>query len=186
MKHLMITVDWYGPYLTIESAKKEGAFPRLYLAIGNRAYEHGEPKLQYVGIGRPIAGRMTAKHHKLSKLSVARTQIWLGEVITAEPGGRKAKQTPMTLDYAEWLHAYYLQLPLNEKKTVREPGLSVTVMNRWWARQWRQDWEYDSVPRPHPDWPDLIDYPHYHKEPARMVWFDKRNTRYDGRRGFAG
>jgi hypothetical protein len=93
-------------------------------------------------------------------------QIWLGEIATAEPSGKKLKVTKATLDFAEWLHARFLQLPLNEKKTKALPPRSVTVMNRWF----KTDYETPRRNRPHPNWPDLIDFPSYDL-PARMIWF---------------
>jgi hypothetical protein len=96
-------------------------------------------------------------------------------VSTAEPSGKRLKVTPATLDYAEWLHARFLHLPLNDKKTKRLPPRSVTVLNRWFGC----DYETARGKRPHKDWPDLIDYPDYDL-PARAVWFGTpgKQTKY--------
>ncbi len=170
-KHLMIAVNWFGPYWdlaeTREVARNEWDHA-LYMCIGMRPYQR-KPAMQYVGIGKSVHTRMTEDHHKLKEVTRER-QIWLGEIATAEPGGRKLKVTAATLDYAEWLHARFMQLPLNEKKTKTLPPRSVTVLNKWWKR----DYETPRRNRPHPDWPDLIDYPHWDSAPARMVWFGRR------------
>jgi hypothetical protein len=101
-------------------------------------------------------------------------EYWLGEIATAEPSGRRMKVTKATLDYAEWLHARFLHLPLNEKKTKRVPRRSVTVLNRWWC----EDYETPRRHRPHPDWPDLIDFPSF-ELPARVIWFGGRQRRFE-------
>lgn len=170
-KHLMIAVNWYGPYADVDEARLSARHDYdhgLYLAIGRRKRETAAAGLQYVGIGNSIHTRLKRDHHKLSKL-VSGYRLWLGEIVTAEPGGRRMKVTRSTLDYAEWLHARFLRLPLNEKKTKALPPRSVTVLNRWF----RKDYETPFTRRPHPDWPDLIDYPDFGR-PARAVWFGAR------------
>lgn len=168
-KHLMIAVDWFGPY-DLDSAReaaKSDYGHALYMCLGRRPYQRSRT-LQYVGIGNSVHTRLTEEHHKLQQVTRER-QIWLGEIVTAEPSGKKLKVTRATLDYAEWLHARFLQLPLNEKKTKALPPRSVTVMNRWF----KTDYETKYERRPHADWPDLIDYPDYNL-PARLVWFGNK------------
>lgn len=168
-KHLMIAVDWFGPYDLDEArevAKSDYAHA-LYMCLGRRSYQRAQ-MLQYIGIGQNVYTRLKADHHKLQEVTRER-QLWLGEIATAEPSGKKLKVTRATLDYAEWLHARFLKLPLNEMKTKALPPRSVTVLNRWF----KTDYETPRRKRPHPDWPDLIDYPGYNI-PARMVWFGSR------------
>lgn len=167
-RHFMIAVDWFGPY-DLEGANKAAGADwenGLYMCIGKRPYQRVQT-MQYVGIGIHVHTRLKEEHHKLQEVTKQR-QIWLGEIVTAEPSGKKIKVTPATLDYAEWLHARFLRLPLNEKKTKGLPPRSVTVLNRWW----KTDYATPRRKRPHPDWPDLIDYPSYDL-PARLVWFGK-------------
>ncbi len=170
-KHLMIAINWYGPYRDIDEARqraREDYEHALYLAIG--ACEREAPvSLQYVGIGVAVHTRLNARHHKLSLIAYGR-ELWLGEIAAAEPSGKRLKATRTTLDFAEWLHARFLGLPLNERKTKQLPSRSVTVLNRWY------DTDYETPrDRPHPDWPDLIDYPDYDL-PARAVWFGGRQV----------
>lgn len=165
-KHFMIAVNWFGPYRTIEDARNvayEYWWHGLYMAIGRKS-EDVVRGIQYIGIGEEVYKRIKDDHHKMS-LIVDEFEIWIGEVATAEPSGKRMKATRSTLDYAEWLHARFLKLPLNEKKTKSLPPLSVTVLNRWY------DKDFETVAsRPHSGWPDLIDYPG-NSEPARTVWF---------------
>jgi hypothetical protein len=165
-KHFMVAVDWYGPYDGIaaaQSSAKEFYGAGLYMAIG-RCVGDTAARLQYVGISSNLGSRVSAFHSQLSR--VRDCQIWLGEVATALPPGRRVKATPPTLDYAEWLHARFLALPLNDKKTKTVPPIGVTVLNRWYECE-----EFEKpLARPHPDWPDLIDFPHW-QLPARTVWF---------------
>jgi hypothetical protein len=107
-------------------------------------------------------------------LVVRERQIWLGEIATAEPSGRKLKVTKATLDYAEWLHARFLNLPLNLAKTKSLPPRGVTVLNRWF----NTDYETPRGRRPHKDWPDLIDFPDLEELPARAVWFGSRQRHF--------
>lgn len=172
-KHLMIAIDWYGPYKTLEAARgaaKPYDWPGLYMLIG-KVGEERSSKIQYVGISRSVSTRLNSKHHRLGARAIEASGIrdigiWLGEVATAEPGGKKMKATKTTLDFAEWLHARFMGLPLNGMKTKSPPPRSVTVLNRWW----KTDFQTPMSRRPHPDWPNLIDYPTYGL-PARTVWF---------------
>lgn len=162
----MIAIDWFGPYSLDEAhlAARNDFEHGLYLCLGKTAYQRNT-SVQYVGIGNALHVRLHKHHHKLQKVTKSR-QIWLGEIATSEPSGKKLKVTKTTLDLAEWLHARFLRLPLNEKKTKTLPSRSVSVMNRWFRRDYETPWKR----RPHPDWPDLIDFPSYGM-PARLVWF---------------
>lgn len=172
MKHFAIVVDWYGPY-TLAAALEAARYDYstgLYVGLGKLKYERGRAKPQYIGLSKNLRSRI-ANHHKLPYITKDMS-IWLGEVATADPSGRKRKTTATSLDYAEWLHAFFLQLPLNRKKTVKAPDRSVTVLNRWW----KTDYETPRVHRAHPLWPDLIDFigP---RTGAKVVWFGKKQER---------
>jgi len=168
----MIAIDWYGPYLTLKEARAEADIAGFYMVIGRR---QGQKRagLQYIGIGGRVATRLNERHHAIRYVQPEGRKIWLGMVSTAEPGGRKLKATPKTLDYGEWMHALYCRLPLNKMKTKNEPPVSVTVINRWLTAYEDEETEnYEWVSRPHADWPDLIDFPDAYEKEARMVWFD--------------
>jgi hypothetical protein len=180
-KHLMIAIDWFGPY-SLDDARRaaanDGYGPGLYMCTGRREGEEVSA-IQYVGIGKALQARLIPGHHKL-QLVVAERRLWLGQISTAEPSGKKIKVTQAGLDYAEWLHARFLRLPLNDKKTKSLPPRSVTVLNRWFRAD---DWT-GRRNRPHPDWPDLIDFPAY-EMPARAVWFGGRQRRFLASDGYA-
>lgn len=173
MKHLAVVIDWYGPYSVAEAltaSKRDGYSSGLYVGIGKLRYERGPSKPQYIGLSKNLKSRL-ASHHRLPAISRDVT-LWLGEIATFEPPGKKRKAVTASLDYAEWLHAFFLQLPLNDKKTINPPRRPVTVLNRWW----RTDYETPRVKRPHALWPDLIDFigPEYS---AKVVWFGKKLKR---------
>jgi hypothetical protein len=122
-------------------------------------------QLQYVGLATDLASRINGYHHKLP-LITRELEIWLGEVVPPRTPGRKIKVTDRILDLSEWAHAYFLQLPLNQRKTINPPDLPITVYNRWW----KTDFKTPRKHRPHPDWPDVIDFIGQEYE-AKLVWF---------------
>lgn len=179
-RHLMIAVDWFGPYNSLEEARdaaSEWDWSGLYVCVGKLAKQQ-KPAMQYVGISNQLSGRLSKRHHKLGLDADAADpmrdpKIWLGEVVTAEPSGKKVKVTKATLDYAEWLHARFLRLPLNDRKTKTLPSRTVTVMNRWW----KTDFKTPRRNRPNAGWPDLIDFQGIDL-PARTVWFGGRQRTF--------
>ena len=171
-KHLMIAIDWYGPYSSkaeAASAASEWYDDGLYLAIGPHKTKKS---LKYIGLSKNLGVRLTRYHHKLDHMRIE--EVWLGEVVTAEPSGKKLKVTKATLDYAEWLHAYFLDLPWNNKKKTQAPFKPVTVLNRWW----KTDLSTPRRNRPHPNWPNLIDHPRYN-QPSRAVWFGRKQELFE-------
>jgi len=168
MKHVAIVVDWYGPYAVKNAlmAAKYDYDKGLYLFIGKRRYQHGQPATQYIGLSKKLSTRLSQQCKSKLQEITRDAKLWLGEVGTAEIAGPKVKRTPVTLDVVEWLHAYFLHLPLNERKTIKPPDRSATVLNRWWHIDYQTRW----VKRPHPSWPDIIEYLGPNNS-AKLVWF---------------
>lgn len=157
MSHISIAVDWYGPYCTetAKTAAKEDFSDGLYMLIGKVKHQKRSSELQYVGIAKDLYNRVNEKtHHKIKYVS-QQCNIWLGEVVTIGIPGRKQKATDMQQDLAEWCHAYFLQLPLNDKKKINPPFRPCTVLNRWWSKN---DFEKPLRKKPHGMWPDIIDF----------------------------
>lgn len=171
MKQLTIIVDWFGPYSLEEAiiAAKKDYQGGLYMAIGKSSIAKTQKSLQYIGLSSRLANRL--KGHSVLSL-ITELDIWLGEVVTAEPPGKKFKKITTTLDYAEWFHAYLLKLPKNKKKRKSPPSRTATLLNRWWKEDYNTPWKH----RPHPSWPDLFDYP-YENYPIKIVWFGKYQKR---------
>ncbi len=170
MKHLVVVIDWYGPYslekaiLAVNSGDYEMG---LYMCLGKLKGKHGPSKIQYVGIaGKDLKSRLNDNHAKLQLVTRDR-KIWLGEVGSLGVPGKKKKKTNPALDFSEWAFTYFVKPALNQKKKITPPAKPVTVLCRWWKTT-----GYDKAwtKRPHPDWPDLIDYlgPGYK---AKLVWF---------------
>lgn len=173
-KHLMIAINWRGPYSDLEEAKclaRDQYEDGLYMCEGKEPRQR-KSRLQYIGIGSTLYTRLKEDHHKLSRVTKER-KIWLGEICTAEPSGKRMKFTKTTLDQAEWLHVWLLGLPLNDKKSASPPSRSVTVLNRWW----KKDYETPRKRRGHPEWPDLLDFP-TDGQVARSVWFGSKHLTY--------
>ena len=168
MKHLAVVVDWYGPY-SAEEAEKSARLDYesgLYLGIGKLKHQKSPPVPQYVGLSKNLAVRLS--NHNKSPMITRVARIWLGEVATAEVPGVKSKKTAATLDLAEWALAYFMKIPLNSKKRLSSPDHSISLLNRWW----RKDYETPWVRRPHARWPDFIDYMGDHL-PAKLIWFGR-------------
>ncbi len=156
MRHFVTVIDWYGPF-TFEEAKaaaKADFASGLYLCTGRRAYQRGKPSIQYVGIAqKSMATRINNSHHKLTKVTKD-CAIWIGEVSSLGWPGRRAKKTSPALDFAEWALVYFLAPALNAKKHKTPPARDVTVLNRWW----KKDYETPYSNHQTKNWPDLIEY----------------------------
>ncbi len=169
MAALSVTVDWYGPYDSIQSAQeaaREEFDNGLYIGIGKSKWDR-EVAIQYIGIAESLASRVGERHKKLS-LIVRDLEIWLGEVSSfGKPGRRRNASIPAHLDLAEWAFIYFLDLPLNDRKKVRHPYAPVTVHSRWYDIQYN----LREAP-PHPDFPIMIDF--IGKEDGAKIQFTDR------------
>jgi len=166
-KHVAIVVDWYGCYSLPEATDiaKEDYSDGLYMLVGKVKHQKDAQRLQYIGIAKNLFDRVNKNHERVLELS-QECNIWLGDVVSFGIPGTKIKITDAQLDLAEWLHSYFLELPLNERKKEYPPSTPATVINRWWFK----DYETLRKQRPHKDWPDVIDYSG--KEyGAKVVWF---------------
>ena len=169
MKTIVSVIDWVGPYSWSEAAAASADYEDgVYVAIGKTKRQRSS-RLQYVGLASNLSSRINGYHHKLEKIT-RDLEIWLGEVVSPRTPGKKLKVTDRMLDLSEWAHAYFLQLPLCERKTTNPPDGAITVYNRWWSKL------ADDAPRkkrPHEDWPDFIEFIGYEYD-AKTVWFGRR------------
>lgn len=118
-KHIAIVVDWFGPF-SFEQARaiaRAHFADGLYMLIGKVKYQKANPKLQYIAVAKGLYARLGRQHHAVPKLT-RDLKIWLGEVASIGIPGRKRKVVHTQLDLAEWVHSYFLDLPLNERKIV--------------------------------------------------------------------
>ncbi len=167
-------VDWYGPYTgagggAVRSAQAAAAVdygPGLYLAIGHgETLRRGPLTMLYMGISSNIASRVTPQHTTLASLSIS--SIWLGEIGSAGIPGRRAKRTNPNLDIVEWMSAYFLRIPYNDKKRVNPPWTSAVILNRWWQPDYNTP-----ASRPVARWADVIEWD-LSKQTANLVWFGR-------------
>ena len=173
-------VDWYGPYDSVKAAKaairKWGFGEVLYMAAGTVGRQ-SVPKLQYIGITTGFEGRMNTEHKVRTTIKEEGLSIYLGEVASQAVAGRKGKHhhkgftIPVYL--AESALAFFLQLPLNSDKRCSRPKDSVVLISRWW----KTDVDTRSRRRPHPDWPDFIEYDE-HSDTGAVVWHGGRRKHY--------
>ena len=173
-KHVAIVVDWFGPYDYGDafSAACEDFQGGLYMGIGKIKHQKSQAQLQYIGISSNSLSDRLKYHSSLSKLN-QELSLWLGEVASFGVPGKKNKVTEPQLDLAEWLHIYFLRLPLNQKKLQHPPYTPATVLNRWWFT----DYETPRKQRPSPCWPDLIDFLGV-DHGARVIWFGRKTVRW--------
>ena len=173
MTHVAIIVDWYGPY-TFDDARvaaKEDYADGLYLVIGKKKGERSR-RIQYVGVSNNLSQRVSNGHHKIHEVTRDR-EFWLGEIGSIGLPGKKRSVIDERIDLAESAHAFFLQPPLNDRKTYYAPRKPLTVLNRWWRRDYETAWKR----RPHKDWPELIDFTGI-EYGARLVWFGGRVERW--------
>ncbi|MBN2007816.1 hypothetical protein JW960_00565 [candidate division KSB1 bacterium] len=155
MTNIPVIIDWFGPYSRDEAidAAKNDYIDGLYMLIGKTKYQKQKACPQYIGLSDNLFRRLSNGHNAINQLS-QELKLWLAE--NGSPGipGRKLKKTNIGLDLAEWAHTFFMELPLNDKKTMKPPDNPVLVVNRWW----KTDYETRRNKRPHCDWPDIIDY----------------------------
>jgi len=172
MVMLSLIVDWSGPFDSMgaaqEAATKYELGEVLYLATGKLVRQRIS-HIQYVGIAGNLKKRFDDQNHHI--VNVTRDcKIWIGEISSHSVAGRKSKSHPvkhsLAVYRAEWLIAYFLKLPLNSSKRKRPPPGSLVVFSRWFHR----DFEERYANRPHPEWPDFIEYDHDYDH-AQLAWF---------------
>jgi hypothetical protein len=153
-----------------------GAFEVLYMAagtVGNQTV----PKLQYVGITKNFDNRLNSEHKIRTTIKEEGLSIYIGEVASQAVAGRKAKHhhkgftVPVYL--AESAIAFFLQLPLNSDKRCSRPNSSIILISRWW----KTDLDSRNRRRPHPDWPDMIEYD-AHSDIGSVVWHGGRRKHF--------
>ena len=165
-KHVSTVIDWRGSYDLKEAQKVTWHEDNngLYMFIG-RTKGQRKDRLQYVGIAEKyLYDRFHKDHHIIKQLDPDTLSIWIGEITSAGIPGKKPKKIGTAIDLSEWAMAYFLQLPLNDKKTKNPPTDAVSVYNRWW----KKDYETPRR-RPRNDWPDLIDFVG-HDYDSRLMW----------------
>jgi len=170
-ENIASAVNWYGPYNTIAEARKAAQSDYkdgLYAIIGyNPDASARRKELLYVGVGAPLSSRLIDSHHKMGSMEIA--QIWLGEISSPKKAGKRLKKIEPHLDIVEWMIAYFLCLPNNEKKRASPPDSSGVILNRWFKAE---DYE-TSLPRPVARWADVIEYDAGYGT-ANLVWFGRR------------
>lgn len=175
-----VVVDWYGPYDSVKEANaaiREWDFGEvLYVAAGTVGRQ-SVPKLQYVGITKGFERRMNKLHKVRTTIAEEGLSIYLGEVSSQGVAGRKAghhhKRFTIPVNLAESAIAFFLQLPLNSDKRCSRPKDSVVLLNRWW----KVDIDTRSRRRPHPDWPDFIEYDGV-SDTGSVVWHGGRRKHF--------
>jgi len=175
-----VVVDWYGPYGSVKEANaaiREWGFGEvLYMAAGTVGRQ-SVPKLQYVGITKGFERRMNTRHKVRTTIADEGLSIYIGEVSSQAVSGRKAshhhKGFTIPVNLAESALAFFLQLPLNSDKRCSRPRDSVVLLNRWW----KTDIDTRSRRRPHPDWPDFIEYDGV-SDTGSVVWHGGRRKHF--------
>lgn len=166
-KHLVVGIDWFGPYRLEEARRAAYEYGKggLYLCVGKRRGQH-RPYPQYVGKSNGSLYSRLSRDHATLSLVTREQRLWCGVIATGNVPGRRKLLTPQAVRLAEWAIARFMRLPLNTKLRNKLPPDPITVLSRWWCT----NLETPRFHRPHPDWPDLIDYlgPDYR---TRLVWF---------------
>lgn len=157
-------IDWVGPFASIAelraAAADFGVGETLYLAIGSRPRQR-QSHIQYVGITTDLGSRFNGKHPIQTLLKPSNLRLFIGIVTSQSVAGRKARHQPVRfstpLYLAETALAFLMEIPLNKDKRCNPPKDSVVVVNRWY----RTDFDTRRRRRPHPMWPDLVEFDCY-------------------------
>lgn len=174
-----LVVDWSGPFDSIDAcrnaAKEYAVGECLYMAAGMRRYQRTS-SLQYVGLSTDPESRFTNQHHKLPEVT-RNFKVWIGQVVSHSIAGRRAQHQPsshsVAVGLAEWMLAYFLQLPLNVQKRANPPPDSAVLLNRWF----NPDFATRRKQRVYDDWPDFLEFeidPHNGEVFAQLNWFATR------------
>jgi hypothetical protein len=174
-------IDWYGPYHSVAgaraSARDLGFGETIYVAIGSVGRQ-STPKLQYVGITKDFPTRPNTAHPIRRRIQEDGLSLYLGDVASQGVSGRRpahhSKTHSSLLDLAEDAIAFLLELPLNRDKRCARPKDSIIIVNRWWHDDDRRKHR-----RPHPDWPDLLEYDD-HSDFASICWHGGVRRRLNG------
>jgi hypothetical protein len=170
---LTISIDWYGPYQSLGDARRQGIASDLgeFLYL---AYRTDGQSNSYVGLSSNVSSRLTSSHHVLGNWPVGSGQLWIGVIASQYEAGRKPFGSYSAhsgeLHFAEHMTAYFVETSDNVRKRTNRPDRSGVLLNRWFrgAAPWKRHGH-----RPHPDWPDLIEY-EANESLARIVWFGGR------------
>jgi len=176
-------IDWHGPLparRAWRAAEEQGWSEGLVVALGLRRplfYPLRRRPVQHVGIyyvANELPDDRTA--HALRRLTRSATRVWLGVPVSRglddeeDETGCEAPR-PHDLQSAEHGLAYFLRARLDRRARSERPEHSFVVLNRWY------DWRDGSKrARPHPDWPDIIDYDRAAGH-VRLVWVEARSGR---------
>jgi hypothetical protein len=175
---LMIAVDWYGPFKSLASAKRQcvqsGVDDFLYLAISTDGKDRS-----YVGLSASPMGRLTENHHVLGGLEEGDIDLWIGLVSSQTEAGRRPGDARTThsaaLNIAEHSLAYFLETTENVRKRRSHPQRSVALFSRWFGSS--EPWKRHAH-RAHRAWPDFIEFDADDKT-ARLAWFGGKLVKYD-------
>lgn len=169
-------IDWCGPFRSIESAcdavAHEGYGEALYMAIGAR---QGQSKthIQYVGITADLTARFNGTHPIQQLVRPNTLRLYVGVVTSQAVAGKKAsyhaKNFSIPLYLAESALAFLMEIPLNKNKRCSPPKDSIVVVNRWY----REDFATRRRRRPHPTWPDLVEYD-WSEGTGDLAWHGRR------------
>lgn len=172
--------DWYGPYTSVERAKREcdehGLDKGLVLVLGkntDRSAKSQSHRLQLVA--KRVLATFIDEIAALDRLdSQSPVEIWLGNPHHLPVDMQGSNQQEPDLWQSKWVWVKALQPPLNEKMTVGPPERRVVVRNYFGGVR---DSDDDSL-----FWlPDIIDFPYRKDERNQnlnidMYWTDQRGN----------
>jgi hypothetical protein len=176
MSEMAVVVGWYGPYPDIDAARRAATNDYqdgLYVAFGYTDLPaRGRPRFLYVGVGSPLASRLSATHHAIGIDGVAKiTSIWLGEILSHKRPGRREKKIEPLIDIVEWAMVSLLAPFKNLKKT-SFPTISFAILNRWFSST-----DYTTpVKKPVGIWPDVMECAGP-GAPAHFCWLEEMKVR---------
>ena len=125
-------ISWYGPYrmeniYENDFGDNEKLYSNvLYMIAGKERYQRGPDEIKYIGITTNGVYYRFKNHHKA--INVTRDfQVWIGCL-------DKSLVNKKDLELVESVLIYFTQTGLNEKKTIKPPKISCTVISRYYNK----------------------------------------------------
>jgi len=169
-------VYWFGPFRDKSSIpsdiQKKCWKHGVYLIIGrHKPFFLFDKYLQYIGESSNLAVRLSDTHDKLRRVSAVGLQVWVGivqtDLIRKSPDDDDLPRQYQQIVETESALIHFMPTRLNIDRKRHPPSMPVLIRSYWKTKDGNA-----LSKRPHPAWPDLIEY--HPENGGRLVWLGNR------------